>query len=124
MNSSSTCFIIDGNSIQGLEDEIRQLNIREEIEALSNDRLDSATYKDKIIIAMIAMIQTQFFEGNQIIIYFRIDSFSSQFIKTEVGQNFKSKNVKVLIGLQSLFYRKTLCLTPQMTKIFPNLGGD
>ena len=104
MNSSSTCFIIDWDSIRGFKEEVRQLNILEDIEALPNDKFGSDLNKTKIITAMITKIQTQSLEVCQIILYFMNESLSSEVIKTEVEQNYTSKNIKVLIGLQALFY--------------------
>ena len=104
MSSSSTCFIIDGDSIWGLEKEVRQLNILEDIEALPNDKFGSALNKTKIITAMFTKILAKFSKDDQIIIFFRNESYFYEFIKTEVEQNYTSKKIKVLIGLQALFY--------------------
>ena len=104
MSSCSTCFIIDGDSIWCLEKEVFQLNIQEDIEALPNDKFGSALNKTKIIIAMIEKIQAQSSEVGKIILYFRIESCFSEVINIKVEENFKSKNVKVLIDLQALFY--------------------
>ena len=87
-----------------MEEEVRQLNILEDIEALPNDKFGSELNKTKIIAAMITKIQTQFYEVDQIIVYFRNETYFSEVIKTKVEQNAISKNIKVLTGLQALFY--------------------
>ena len=102
--SSKSIFIIDGDSIRGLKEEVRQLNIRKDIEALPNEKFGSDLNKTKIITTMITKIQTQSLDVDQIIIYLRNESSSTEIIKTEVKKEFESKIIKVLIGLHALFY--------------------
>ena len=103
MEGSVYRFIIDIGSFRGLQDEIKQLNIQQQLDQIEKE-FNSWPLYFQILFAMIIKIEDEFKEKTNIILYSNCENRTSIELKCMVDQRFESDNIKVVVGQQSLFY--------------------
>ena len=97
------CFVIDIASIRGSQDEVRQLNIQQQFELIEYE-FNNSPLLIQILAAMIIKILDECGEKTNIVLYSSCENRYSIDAKSMVDLRFSSNNIKVLVGLQSLFY--------------------
>ena len=96
-------FIIDIASIRGSQDEVKQLDIQQQFNQIS-DEFNNSPLLIQILTAMIIKINDEYDEKANIVLYSGWENRYSIDTKSMVDQRFESDNIKVVVGQQSLFY--------------------